>query len=417
MVSLLLTLSLEYLGRNKMHHETRYIQSGKDTITAKGSVNPPIYKTSTILFPSLKAYNDAQNGIDYYGIVEGVKPTDFSYGLGGTSTTHLLQKAIAELDGGDYSIIFPSGLCAITITMLSFLSAGDHVLMTDNVYGPTRRFCNKELKKLGVETKFYDPRIGGGIRDLIKPNTKIVFTESPGSLTFEVQDIPAIVHAVKEYNPEIVVIIDNSWATPIYFKAFEHGADVSIQAGTKYIGGHSDVFLGTVTAKANIYDNIVKTSKNFGPYTSPDECYMALRGLRTLPTRLKVHEKSALNVAKWLQKRKEVAKVLHPALPAHPDHKIFKRDFSGSTGLFSIILDKKYSSEALSVFIDSMQIFGIGASWGGYESLIIHFDPKPIRTAVAWQEEGSCIRLYIGLENEADIIEDLDKAFTRLANF
>jgi cystathionine beta-lyase len=398
-----------------MKQETLAILSGKNPKENKGSVNTPIYKTSTVLFPTLKDYHDADIGHDLYNNNSDSKTADFSYGLTGTPTTFALQKLLSELDGGAHSMVAPSGLLAITTVLLSFLSTGDHILIADTVYGPTRRFCNYELKRLGIETTFYSPTIGKDIAALIKKNTKIVFTESPGSLTFEVQDIPAI--AKVAHAKGAVVIMDNSWATSLYFKPFEHGVDVSIQAGTKYIGGHSDLLLGTITTTDEHVSTIFKTYKNLGVHTDPEICYMAMRGIRTMPTRLKAHEKAAVNIAKWLEKRPEVAKVLHPAFPSCPGHEIWKRDFTGSTGLFSIILDKKYSFEALSAMINKMKIFGIGSSWGGFESLAIIFDPRSVRTAEKWAEKGSCVRLYIGLEAEEDLIKDLEAGFKRLSKF
>jgi cystathionine beta-lyase len=395
-----------------MKQETIAILSGKDPKASKGAVNPPVYRTSTVLFPTLKDYDDSDTGKDFHNSGQGSKAADFSYGISGTSTTFTLQKILSEMEGGGQSIVTPSGLLAITTTLLSFLSAGDHILVTDSVYGPTRRFCNKELKRFGIETTYYPPNIGKDISKLFKKNTKLVFTESPGSLTFEMQDIPAIVKAA--HAKGAVVIMDNSWATSLYFKPLEHGVDVSIQAGTKYIGGHSDLLLGTISTTDEHIDRIFKTYKHLGVHTDPDVCYMAIRGIRTLPTRIKAHEKAALNIAKWLEKRPEAAKVLHPALPSFDGHKLWKRDFTGSTGLFTIILDKKYSFAALSNMIDNYKIFGIGASWGGFESLAITFDPSSIRTAEKWTEKGSCVRLYIGLEAEEDLIKDLEAGFKRL---
>lgn len=395
-----------------MKKETIAVTSGKEPEKHNGMVNTPVHRTSTILFPTIRDYHDAERGKDFYNTTGGSQAADYSYALTGTPTTFDLQKTIAELEGGDHTLVTPSGLSAITTTLLSFVSAGDHILVADTVYGPTRRFCNKELKRLGVETTYYDPLIGEGISELIHNNTRIIFTESPGSLTFEMQDIPAIAKAAHEKGA--VVVMDNSWASSLYFKPFEHGVDVSIQAGTKYIGGHSDIFLGTITTTNEHIKKIFRTFKNLGTHTSPDVCYTALRGIRTMPTRIKAHEKSALNIAKWLSKQKEVKTVLHPALKSSPGHKIWKRDFTGSTGLFSIILDKKYSMDAISAMIDKMEIFGIGCSWGGFESLIINFDPSTTRTATKWTETNSCIRIYIGLEDEEDLRNDLEKGLKRL---
>jgi cystathionine beta-lyase len=377
-------------------------------------VNTPIHKTSTILFSTWEEYTAAEEGKDIYNSGKGQVAADYSYGIGGTPTTFALQKTLSELEGADHALITPSGLSAITTCLLSFLSSNDHLLMVDSVYGPTRRFCNKTLKRLGIETTYYDPLIGSDIENLIQDNTKVIFTESPGSLTFEIQDLPAIYKVARKHN--IVSIIDNSWATYLYLKPFLLGADVSIQAGTKYINGYSDILLGTITTTDKYIKKIYETHKNLGIHTSPEDAYMALRGIRTMPTRLKAHEKTALNIAKWLEKHPKVKTVLHPALPSCPGHDLFKRDFSGSTGLFSIILDKKYSFEAVCRMLNSMQLFGIGASWGGYESLVIKFDPKAIRTASNWSHDETCIRLYIGLEAEEDLKNDLESALAQLTS-
>lgn len=396
-----------------MKKETITILSGRDYKSNKGSVNTPIHMTSTVLFPTLQDYKNAEKGKDLYHSCDGTKAVDLSYGIGGSPTTFALQNVVAELEGGDFALILPSGLSAITTALLAFLSSGDHILMVDSVYGPTRRFCNNELKRFGIETTFYDPLIGAGISELIRDNTKVVFTESPGSLTFEVQDIPAIAKAA--HKKDAVVVMDNSWATSLYFSPFEHGVDVSIQAGTKYIGGHSDIFLGTITAKEEHAKKLLSAYKNLGVHTSAEVCYMAARGIRTLATRVKAHEKAALNIAKKLQKNKKVTKVLHPALSSCAGHKIWKRDFTGSTGLFTLILDKKYSFEQVSNMVDNMEIFRIGASWGGFESLVMPFDPTPIRTAAKWTEERSCVRLYIGLEDEGDLLKDIEDGLKRLS--
>ena len=394
-----------------MKPETLAITSSKNYKKNQGTVNTPIHKTSTILFETWEEYMEAEYGKDVYESGNG-QIADFSYGIGGTPTRFDLQKTLAELEGADYSLVAPSGLSAITTVLLALVSTGDHILITDSVYGPTRRFCNKELKRLGVETEYYDPLIGSNIRDLIKDNTKLIFTESPGSLTFEIQDIPAISKIAKEN--DIAVLIDNSWASSFYFKPFEHGVDISIQAGTKYIGGHSDLLLGTISCNNKYIKKIFNAYKNLGVSVAPEDCYTALRGIRTMPTRLKAHEKSALSIASWLESHSKVKSVLHPALPSFEGHDLWKRDFTGSTGLFTIILDKKYSYESICNMINGMKYFGIGASWGGYESLIIHFDPKTIRTAKKWDIEETCIRLYIGLEAEEDLKGDIKSGLERL---
>lgn len=395
-----------------MKKETLLITSGKNYKENKGSVNPPIHRTSTVLFPTLEDYNNAELGKSIY-VSKNAQPQDYSYGISGTPTSFALQEALCKIEGAKYAIILPSGLSAISVTLMGLLKSGDHILVADSVYGPTRRFCNKELSRFGIETTYYDPLIGAGISKLIKKNTRLIFTESPGSLTFEIQDIPAITKVARQKG--IPTVIDNSWATPLYFDPFKHGVDISLQAGTKYIGGHSDVLIGVLTTNdEEIYKSILRARRNYGMNVSPDDCYLALRGLRTMATRLKAHEETALTVAKWLEKRPEVEVVLHPAFPSCPGHKLWKRDFSGSTGLFSVLLDKKYSTAAIANMIDNMKIFGIGASWGGFESLIMHIDPSNIRTASKWPHKNTCLRIYTGLEAVTDIIKDLESGLNRL---
>lgn len=395
-----------------MQNETKIIISGKNFKENAGTVNTPIYRTSTVLFPTLEDYNNAEIGLSCYN-GDTAQKQDYSYGTSGTKTTFSLQKTICEIEEAKYCLVFPSGLSAITITILSLVKNGDHILISDSVYGPNRRFCNKELSKFGIETTYYDPLIGEGIANLIKENTKLIFTESPGSLTFEIQDIPAITKIAKQKN--IPVIIDNSWATPIYFDPFKHGVDIALQAGTKYIGGHSDVLLGVVTTNdEKLYKSLESTRKNYGICISPDDCYLAARGLRTLAVRLKEHERNALEVANWLNTRQEVQIILHPAFPSCPGHEIWKRDFTGATGLFSFILDKEYSEAAIAKMVNGMKIFGIGASWGGFESLIMPINPASIRTATKWPYKNTCIRIYTGLESPADMIKELEEGFARL---
>lgn len=395
-----------------MKKETKLITSGKNYKENKGAVNVPVYRTSTVLFPSLEAYNQAELGKSCYN-PKNAQAQDYSYGISGTPTSFALQEAICEVEGAKYCVIFPSGLAAITITLLGLLESGDHILVSDSVYGPTRRFCNKELSRFGIEATYYDPLIGSEISKLIKKNTRLIFTESPGSLTFEIQDIPAITKIARQKG--IPTIIDNSWASPLYFDPFKHGIDIALQAGTKYIGGHSDILFGVVTTNDDkLYQSLARARRNYGMNVSPDDCYLALRGLRTMSTRLKAHEEAALNVARWLEKRPEVTVILHPAFPSCPGHELWKRDFSGSTGLFSFILDKKYSKDAVANMVDNMKIFGIGASWGGFESLIMPIDPSNIRTASRWPHKNTCIRIYTGLEAVLDIIKDLEKGLERL---
>ena len=397
-----------------MDKKTLAIQAGRYPSENNGYVNPSISLSSTILFPTFKDYIESESGKTLYPASKKVRSRDNGYGIAGTDTTFSLREAVAKLENYDHCLIFPSGLNAITNSLLAFLRSGDHILVVDSVYGPTRRFCNKDLKRLGVETEYYDPEIGEGIKELIRDNTKIVFMESPGSITFEMQDIPLINKTVKSINKNIVTIIDNSWATPFYFSPMEHGVDVSIHAGTKYIGGHSDILLGTVSFNDSHAKEMFDLFHNIGSFTSPYECYLAQRGIRTMITRVKQHEYNALEMAKKLENNNKVSKVLHPALPSFKGYDIWKRDFKGSTGLFSIILDKHYSIEQLSNMLDNMSHFGIGCSWGGYESLILALDPKSSRTATKWESEGTLIRIYTGLEDIDDLIEDIESGLNRL---
>lgn len=395
-----------------MHQNTTIIHAGRNPEQHHGNVNPPIYQTSTILFPTLKSYHDAEHGKSCYGEDRSAPFLDASYAITGTPTTFALADALAKLEGGEHSLLVPSGLAAVTVTLMSLLNPGDHLLMPDTVYGPSRRFCTKELRRLGIETTFYDPLIGRDIASLIKGNTRIVLVESPGSLTFEVQDIPAISKEAKARGA--IVLMDNSWASPLYFKPFDHGVDISLQAITKYIGGHSDVIMGGITTTGEYYKRIYSYFRNTGLSVSPHDCYMAQRGIRTMATRMKQHQETGLILANWLKGRKEVARILHPALPGDAGYELWKRDFTGASGLFSFVLHP-HSNEAVAHMIDFMELFGIGCSWGGYESLIIQFDPSSIRTASNWHAEGPCIRIHAGLEDPEDLIRDLEVGFKRLA--
>lgn len=396
-----------------MKPETIIVRAGRRPYDHGGAVNPPITQTSTVLFPTLEDYHAAEKGKAFYATPEGGK-ADPSYGITGTSTTFALSEAVAALEGGGSALIYPSGLAAITATILAFTSAGDHILVVDSVYGPTRRFCNKELKRFGVETTYYDPLIGEGIAGLIKDNTTLILTESPGSLTFELQDIPALCNAAKKKKPEIVVAMDNSWATPLFLQPLALGVDVSILAATKYINGHSDILMGIVTAKEPYSTKLFHSYKHIGFSSSPTECYLAQRGLRSMSARLKQHQETATLIAKWLEKRKEVKRVLYPALSSHPQHDLWKRDFTGASGLFSLVLHP-VAHEKVCTMVNGLEYYGIGASWGGYESLIIDFDPRSVRTATPWKEEGQCLRIHAGLENPDDLIRDLENGFERLA--
>jgi cystathionine beta-lyase len=318
---------------------------------------------------------------------------------------------LTELEpGAAGTMLYPNGLAAVTSALLSVLSVGDELLMTDSVYGPTRRFCDAFLKGYGVSTRYYDPLVGAGIAELIGERTKAVFLESPGSLTMEVQDVPAICAAAKDRG--VATLLDNTWATPLFFPALASGVDLSILAGTKYVGGHSDVMLGSVTAGAGWYPKLERTSWDLGQSVSPDDAWLCSRGLRTMGVRLRQHEASALQIARWLKEQPQVAAVLHPALPDCPGHEIWARDFKGASGLFSFVL-KGGGDEARTRFIEALELFGLGYSWGGYESLAVPADPERIRTATRWTAEGPVVRLQIGLEDTDDLIEDLAEGLAR----
>jgi cystathionine beta-lyase len=362
-------------------------------------VNPPVHRASTILFDSVAELRAAAPGFgEYY------------YGLHGTPTQWALSEALTELEpGAAGTMLYSSGLAAVTASLLSVLSAGDELLMTDSVYGPTRRFCDTFLKRYGVATRYYDPAIGAGIAGLIGERTRAVFLESPGSMTMEVQDVPAICAAAKARG--VATLLDNTWATPLFFRALAAGVDLSILAGTKYIAGHADVMLGSVTANAEHYPKVERTSWDLGQSVSPDDAWLGSRGLRTMGVRLRQHEAGALKVARWLREQPQVAAVLHPALPDCPGHALWARDFEGSSGLFSFVLEGGGDAERTR-FIEALELFGLGYSWGGYESLVVPADPERIRTATRWRAEGPLVRLHIGLEDPDDLIEDLAGALS-----
>ncbi len=385
-----------------MKDDTLIIHSGRDPEQNFGIVNPPVYRASTILYPTLATYKVRMEK----------KYTGFSYGLHGTPTTFALAEAIAELEGGFRSIVTSSGLSMITTALTGFVKSGDHVLVVDSVYGPTRAFCDTVLARFDVETTYYDPAIGAGIEALMRENTRVIFMESPGSMTFEVQDVPAIVKVARAHGA--VTMLDNTWATPMFFKALEHGVDVSLHAGTKYISGHSDLLIGLITARDEATFRTLRDSTGaFGDCPAPDVCFQALRGLRTMAVRLRHHEQAALEIARWLEARPEVKRVLHPALPGHPGHEFWKRDFHGASGLFGVVLHTD-SEQAIAAMIDSMSLFKIGSSWGGYESLIIPVWPAGGRSVTRWNETGFLLRLSIGLEAVEDLIADLEQGFSRL---
>ena len=368
-----------------------------------GAVNTPVFRATTMLFPTVADLEAAVRG-EYQGI---------GYGLHGLPTVTDLQAAIAQLEGGHAALAVPSGLTATTLPLLALAKPGDHILVTDSVYGPTRRFCELHLKRLGVEVGYYDPLLGADIAREFRPNTRIVFVESPGSLTFDVQDVPAIARVAHARNA--LVIMDNSWATPLYFRAFDHGVDVSVHAATKYIGGHSDVLLGLIVGSAATYPALHRLWTDMGVTASSDDCFLGLRGLRTLAVRLARHQASGIKVAEWLRTRPEVREVIHPALPGSRGHELWKRDFAGATSLFGMVLHP-VAKERIDAMLDGMRLFSMGWSWGGFESLMIPVYPERVRTASRWDVGGPSLRLYIGLEDPDDLIADLGDGFARLGS-
>jgi len=377
---------------------TRLAKAGRRRKDWTGrAVNPPVWRASTILFDSVAE-------------MEAARPrfAEFQYGRNGMPTQWALAEALTELEPGAGSTrLFPSGSAAVAAALLTVLRAGDELLMVDSAYSPTRLLCDTLLKRMGVATRYYDPLIGAGIADLIGERTRAVFLESPGSLSFEVQDVPAICAAARGRGA--VTIIDNSWATPLLFPAIARGCDMSVLAGTKYIGGHSDLMLGSVTVRPELTQRLDQSVKALGQTASPDDAWLALRGLRTLGIRLKQHGESALTVARWLKQQPQVARVLHPALPDCPGHELWARDFTGAAGVFAFVL-KGGDNAARDAVIERLEHFGIGYSWGGFESLAVPSDPHKVRSAKAWQAEGPAIRLSIGLEDPADLISDLNGA-------
>ena len=376
---------------------TEVVHLGRSPFDQHGFVNTPVYRGSTVLYPTLEK------------ITSRAQP--YTYGRRATPTTRALEDALTALEGGAATILTSSGLAAVSTAILAFVQAGDHILVTDSVYQPTRTFCDKLLARLGVTTTYYDPAIGAGIAALFTASTRLVLVESPGSQTFEMQDLPAIAGAARAKN--IWVLADNTWASPLYCKPLSLGADVSIQAATKYVVGHADAMLGAVTANARAAKFIDNAKEALGTCPGSEETYLGLRGLRTLDVRLARHNASALDMARWLGERPEVARVIHPGLASHPGHALWKRDFTGATGLFSIVL-KPVSEKALAAFLDGLKLFGMGYSWGGYESLVIPFDPTSYRTATRWQEAGPALRFHIGLEAVDDLKADLAAGFERM---
>ncbi len=345
--------------KKKLGRDTIAAHAGRDPQRFDGVVNTPVFRASTVLFPDLESYQ--RRDPDDYKVMR--------YGIYGTPTTFALEEAVAQLEGGYAAVALPSGLAAIVAALAAFARSGAHILISDSVYQPTRNFCDKRLRTLGVDIEYYDPSIGSAIGDLIRPETTAVFCEAPGSLTFEMQDIPAI--AAAAHAKGVAVLADTTWATPYFFRSFEHGVDISIHAGTKYIAGHSDVMMGIVVTNEKYWLAVRRTVADYGYCVSPDDCYLALRGLRTIGVRMRQQQQSAIKIARWLQARPEVMRVLYPAFERDPGHAIWKRDFSGACSLFGVEMKPEYSPESTHAFVEALELFGIGASWGGYESLAL----------------------------------------------
>ena len=384
--------------------ETALVHTGRKDVKEYGFVNPKLVRGSTVLYPDMATKRRIGKRV--------LEPVDI-YGTCGNETHFALEHAIAEIEGGTHAQVVSSGLAAVTTPLLAYLKAGDHVLMPDSVYGPTRSFCDGRLRGFGVATDYYDPMIDeAGLRAMLRPETRVLFTESPGSHTFEVQDLPMIARVAHESGAK--VFMDNTWGLH-HFQPFAHGVDVSIQALTKYAGGHSDIILGAVTVNSDedwvwLRHGVLE----LGQYASPDDCWLALRGLRTLHVRLKAHEAAGLRVANWMTARPEVARVLHPALPGCPGHEFFLRDFTGACGLFGVVFKPEFSAQAVVAMIDALKLFGIGASWGGYESLVLPTTGTIRRSAGTGVFEGEMARFHIGLENVDDLIADLEQGFAAL---
>jgi len=382
---------------------TRAITRGRTSAEHHGVVNTPVYHASTILHPDVDAFEKRHD--------PNANRRKVIYGLLGTPTTFDLEEVLADLEGGHDAVLVPSGLASISVALLSFLRPGDHLLVADTVYPPTRSFCDQHLARFDITVDYYDPLVGGEIESLIQPATRVIFMESPGSFTFEVQDIPAITEVARKRG--ITTILDNTWSTPLFFKSFSHGVDVSVHAATKYLSGHSDVVMGAIICAEHAWDNVRRTHRHLGQCVGPDDAYVTLRSIRNLSTRLNAHHKQGLALAEWLAQRDEVAEVLHPGLSEHPGHAVWQRDYLGACGLFSIVLHPK-SREAVLAMVNGMELFRIGASWGGFESLMIPVYPEQYRTATAWDASRPTLRIHAGLEDLDDLTSDLEAGFKRL---
>ena len=392
------------------HHtlSTTLVHAGRKKRFTQGAVNPVVQRASSLVFETIADKKHCTKN-RYKG--------ELFYGRRGTLTHFALQDLMCEMEGGAGCYLYPCGAAAVTNAILSFVETGDHVLMTGAAYEPTQDFCNVILKKMHIDTTYYDPMIGTDIAKLVQPNTKVLFLESPSSLTMEVPDIPAIVKAVRAVSPDIVIMIDNTWAGGVLFKALEHGIDISIQAGTKYLVGHSDIMIGTAVANARTWDKLREHSYLMGQMVDADSAYTTARGIRTLGVRLKQHHESSLKVAKWLSEQAQVKAVYHPGLPSCPGHENFKRDFTGASGLFSFELHKRLNDDELSAFMDNFDLFTMAYSWGGFESLILCNQPEEIakiRPGIERKLTGSLIRVHIGFEDTDELIADLQAGFERI---
>ncbi|MFT5136671.1 MAG: cystathionine beta-lyase [Arenicella sp.] len=392
-------------NKTKLKNDTKLIQLGRQKKWTGSAVNPSIVRASTIIFENVAQMQESNRLV-----AQGATGVE-SYGRRGTSTTHAFAAAIADLDNAAGCYVYPCGASAITASLLSFLSAGDHLLMVDSVYEPTRHFCANTLGRLGITTSYYDPMLGADIEQLIQTNTKVIFMEAPGSLTMEVQDVPAITKVAKRH--KVITMIDNTYATSVNFKPLDFGVDIAIQSATKYICGHSDVMLGVACANQAAWNTLHRNSYDLGLCASADDIYTGLRGIRTLGVRLRQHDANAMQVAKWLDGRDEVDHIRHPAFSSCPGSDVFKRDFDGGNGLFSFVLNRG-DDQSVAVLVDSLRHFKIGFSWGGYESLILpasNLSAK--RSATQWKVNGPLLRVHIGLEDPSDLIQDLEQGFAR----
>jgi cysteine-S-conjugate beta-lyase len=383
--------------RARLRRRSRLVNLGRETELSQGFINVPPFRGSTVLYPDVATLKS--------------RAQRYTYGTHGTPTTDALCSAWTDITGAAGTVLVPSGLAAVVVALITALSAGDHLLITDSAYSPTRAFANKTLKRMGIETAYYDPGVGAGIEALIRPNTKAVLTESPGSETFEIQDVPAIAEVAHARGA--CVIMDNTWATPLFFSPHAHGVDLAVEAGTKYLSGHADLLLGLVSANDTWFERLHRCVDLMAIPPGAEDVFLALRGLRSMDLRLREAERQGLALARWLSQRPELLRVIHPALPDHPGHGLWKRDFTGSSGLFSIVL-KPTSDSAVAAFLDGLELFGLGYSWGGYESLAVPFDSTAYRTATRFAPGGPTVRFSVGLEDIEDLKADLDRGFKRL---